>query len=115
MSGLRSATGLLQACLTTRPDAFPGCSKDPAAIRLRVPAEKPHLRFTGIAPGLYAIAIVHDENGNGKVDMALFLPREGVGASLNPPVRMGPPTFRSAAFKVGESNVSLSVTMKYIL
>lgn len=85
-------------------------------MKLKVPAAEPtHLRFTGIAPGTYALALIHDENGNDKMDMALFLPREGVGVSRNPKLRMGPPTFESAAFRVDQADLSLAVSMKYIL
>ena len=113
---MRNRSGIVQACLTTHPKSFPGCQKDPGAIKLHVPADQAgHLHFVGVQPGIWALALVHDENGNGKMDMALFLPKEGVGVSRNPPTRMGPPTFESAAFKVAGEPVTLSVTMKYML
>lgn len=116
ISGLRSRDGYILACLTADPKRFPGCGKDPRAQKLRVPvADASHIHFTGIQPGTYALAIVHDENGNGKIDMALFLPKEGVGVSRNPKPRMGPPTFKSAAFKVDGADVTLAITMQYIL
>lgn len=116
VSGLRSKDGYLLACLTANPKLFPGCAKDPKAQKLRVPAaDAAHLHFTGVLPGTYALAVLHDENGNGKIDMTLFLPREGVGVSRNPKPRMGPPSFKSAAFAVDSSDVSLAVTMQYIL
>jgi len=115
LSGLRSGEGQLLACLTSDPKAFPGCQKDPHALRLTVPARAPHLHFSGVRSGTWALAVVHDENGNGRMDMTLFLPREGVGVSRNPRPRMGPPTFESAAFAVGGRDVSLAVEMKYML
>lgn len=72
------------------------------------------MRFTGLKPGTYALALIHDENGNNKVDTALFLPKEGVGVSRNP-VLMGPPSFKSAAFVVGTVDLKLTVKMKYFL
>jgi uncharacterized protein (DUF2141 family) len=48
------------------------------------------------------------------VDVALFLPKEGVGVSRNP-MLMGPPSFKSAAFVVGTADMKMTVKMKYFL
>lgn len=73
------------------------------------------LEFTDVPPGTYAIALLHDENGNGRADRVLMVPREGFGFSRNAPVRMGPPSFDSAAFQVGTSAVSHTIRMRYLL
>ena len=74
------------------------------------------LEFEGVRPGRYAIALLHDENGNGKADRALSLmPREGYGFSRDAPVRMGPPSFEQAAFEVGPARVSQTIRMRYML
>ena len=40
--------------------------------------------FEGVAPGAYAIAVMHDENGDGKLDKNFFgVPTEGYGVSNN--------------------------------
>ena len=103
-------------CLTTQPRAFPDCAKDPASHKLAVPvtASTVRLEFGPVAPGRYAISVLHDENGNGKADMALFMPKEGFGFSRDAPVRFGPPSFNSAAFAVAEASVQLSVRMRYM-
>ena len=64
--------------------------------------------------GRYAISLLHDENGNGKADMALMIPREGFGFSRNAPVRMGPPSFASAAFAVSGATVRETIRMRYM-
>lgn len=103
-------------CLTKNPNAFPDCSKDQSAIKKRVPASSAaNVAFYGIAPGTYAAAIVHDENTNNKMDLSLFLPKEGFAFTRNPAVVMGPPKFKSAAFAVGNADVRQSVKMKYML
>ena len=73
-------------------------------------------RFDIHAPanGTYAIAVVHDENGNNKMDKAIFLPREGFGFSRNPAIAMGPPSFKSASFAVA-GDMRQSIKMKYML
>ena len=116
ISGLRSAKGQLMVCLTKSPKAFPDCSKDSSAIKKLVPASQASsMAFNNVAPGTYAVAIVHDENGNNKMDLRLFIPREGFAFSRNPAIRMGPPKFGSASFEVGGDDVNQSVKMKYML
>lgn len=119
VTGLRSARGKVVACLTARPAAFPECARDPEAIGLTLPAaEGMTLDFGHIPPGRYAISMFHDENGNGRLDKRLMMPREGYGFSRNAPVRFGPPSFASAAFAVGPGNVSRpvrqNIRMRYI-
>ena len=117
ITNLRSTEGVVRACMTTNPDIFPKCRKDPASHRVTVPAgEKVELHFTGVKPGRYAVALLHDENNNGKADRALgMMPKEGFGFSRDAPVRMGPPSFDSAAFDyAGEARV-LTIKMRYML
>lgn len=116
ISAMRSTKGQVLACLTTRADAFPDCSKDPAAHKLTVPANKGgELDFGAVPPGRYAVSLIHDENGNGKLDTRLMIPREGYGFSNDAPVRMGPPKFEKAAFAVAEHPVHLAIKMRYLL
>jgi uncharacterized protein (DUF2141 family) len=114
-SGLRNAKGQIIVCLATNPKTFPDCSKDPNAQKKAIVAENgASVRFTNVMPGTYAIAVVHDENKNAKMDLTLFLPKEGWGLSRNPKMRMGKPKFSSSAFIVGDVDLSFPVKMKYI-
>ncbi|WP_353231045.1 DUF2141 domain-containing protein [Novosphingobium resinovorum] len=116
VTDMRSAKGQVLACLTTRPDAFPDCEKDPQARKLTVPAASDlHLDFGAVPQGRYAVSLIHDENGNGKLDTRLMIPREGYGFSRDAPVRMGPPKFAQAAFEVGGEPVRLAIRMRYLL
>ncbi len=103
-------------CVTSNPRAFPDCSRDAAAQRLRIPAaQAAHVALSVPAGANYAIAIVHDENGNGRLDTMLAMPREGFGFSRNPRLRMGPPPFAEAAFTVGSATVQQDVRLRYML
>ena len=116
ISGLRNMKGNVLVCVTANPRFFPDCSKDPKSFRATVPArDSAQVSFRGIAQGTYAIALVHDENGNSKMDMAVFLPREGFGFSRNPAIVTGPPKFKAAAFAIDAAEVSQQVKMKYML
>jgi len=117
VTDLRSTKGVVRACMTTREDIFPKCIKDPGSHRTVVPAgDKVVIRFTGVKPGDYAIALLHDENDNGKADRALgMMPKEGYGFSRDAPVRMAPPKFRDAVFAQGEGTSRLTIKMRYFL
>lgn len=115
VTGLRSQRGQVLACLTANPRDFPDCRHDPAARKLVVPArDAATIDFGGVAAGRYAIALLHDENGNGKADMAVMIPREGFGFSRDAAVRFGPPAFARAAFAVGDVPVRQAIRMRYI-
>ncbi|MDR6834037.1 uncharacterized protein (DUF2141 family) [Sphingopyxis sp. BE259] len=115
VTGLRSTKGQVLVCLTANPKAFPDCSKDKASVRMAVKAANAG-RFTVAAPadGTYAVAVVHDENSNNKMDMALFMPKEGFGFSRNPAIGMGAPKFKSASFAV-TGDTHQAIKMKYML
>jgi len=117
VTDIRSAKGVVRACLTTRANVFPKCNKDPNAHRTVVPAAgKIEIRFTGVKPGNYAIALLHDENDNGKADRAMgMMPKEGYGFSRDAPVKMAPPKFTDAVFAVGEGLQRVTIKMRYFL
>ncbi|MEW4467300.1 DUF2141 domain-containing protein [Parasphingorhabdus sp. JC815] len=116
ISGLRSTKGNVLVCLSSNPKYFPDCGKDKEARKIKVPTSNAsHLQIKKVMPGTYAVALIHDENSNGKMDMSLFLPREGFGFSRNPKIGMGAPKFKSAQFTVGSENLNYTVKMKYIL
>jgi uncharacterized protein (DUF2141 family) len=71
--------------------------------------------FAAVPPGDYVLAVIHDENGNAKVDTFLGIPREGVGFSRNPPMKMGPPKYEAARFHVASGANEMDVTLKYFL
>ena len=113
---VRSSNGLIRACLTHNPAYFPWCDKDPQAHKLSIPAAPgASLSFADVGPGDYAIAVLHDENRNGKMDKLLGLPREGIGFSRNPVIRTGPPAFGAVEFPVGAQPVAETIRMQYFL
>jgi uncharacterized protein (DUF2141 family) len=116
VEGLRSGKGQVIVCLTMRPDHFPDCHDDPQARRLTVPTEQAgKLRFTDLPTGGYAIALIHDENGNNKLDTMFGIPKEGFGFSRNPVIRFGAPKFAAARFDVTSGTTHETVRVKYML
>lgn len=73
---------------------------------LRVPVAR-------LKPGTYAVRVMHDENGNGKVDFGSIVgtPQEPYGYSLNGRARMSAVSFDDAAVVLGEDPVVLDIRM----
>jgi uncharacterized protein (DUF2141 family) len=65
-----------------------------------------------LPPGTYALELMHDENGNGKLDKnAMGIPTEGYGYSNNPnPMRRA--HFDEAQFVMSDAGLSISVKMR---
>ncbi|MDI1297348.1 MAG: DUF2141 domain-containing protein [bacterium] len=115
LEGLRSSKGHLMICVTHTPKYFPDCTGDPDGRHMIVPTSAGPIALGSLPPGTYAIAIVHDENSNGKLDTFAGIPREGVGFSRNPALRFGAPSFKSAQFTVGGAPVRQAIKLKYFL
>lgn len=75
IKNLRNDAGQVWCSLFRSEDGFPHDllpTKDKAAI----------CEFKGVPPGIYAIAAIHDENRNGKLDRPTFgPPTEGCGVA----------------------------------
>lgn len=114
---LRSGKGVLHLCLTRSAAHFPDCSSDPQAVKRTVAAAAAGeaVRFTGIAPGAWALSVFHDENRNEKLDTLVGIPREGFGFSRNPTVRFGAPKFSSVRVDLGPGITRQTVRMQYLL
>lgn len=115
VEGLRSARGTVRLCLTANPGHFPDCTGDATARHVIVPADGRSALFTGLPAGDYAVALIHDENGNARLDRMMGIPREGVGFSGNPVLRFGPPRFAAARFRFDGHSSRQSVRVKYFL
>lgn len=117
VTDLRNSEGVVRACMTTVESVFPRCAKDPNSYRTVVPAgETVTIRFNNVRPGEYAIALLHDENEDGKANRVLGMaPREGFGFSRDAPVRMAPPEWDDAVFTVGTASQRVTIKMRYFL
>jgi uncharacterized protein (DUF2141 family) len=112
---LRNAKGMIRICLTAAPDNFPACVNDAEAVTRSIPAGTHELRIAGLPRGDYAVAVIHDENGNKKLDTFMGIPREGFGFSRNPPIGFSAPRFAAARFSVQGDTERQQVQMHYLL
>lgn len=113
---LRSNDGLIHVCVTRNEDHFPDCAGDPAAVKgsFRA-AETRSINFRNLPSGGYAVAILHDENGNNRMDTFAGIPREGIGFSRNPRFSFGPPRFSAARFALNGTGGSQSIRLRYFM
>ncbi|MGF7216519.1 uncharacterized protein (DUF2141 family) [Spirosoma lacussanchae] len=66
-----------------------------------------------VEPGEYAVAVYHDENGNGKMDKRVFgIPKEPYGFSNNFRPVMSAPKFGDCRFSVNESGKAISIRLE---
>ena len=86
-------------------------------MTLRVPITGPNTScsFSNVEPGTYAIAVVHDENGNGKLDKNFVgVPSEGYGVSNNKTYALSAPKWDESTFKLGATeSKALQVKLRY--
>jgi uncharacterized protein (DUF2141 family) len=116
ISGLRNDKGQVLCALFSSAEAFPK-KADKAVVRLtaKIAERQAVCDFTGVAPGTYAVSVVHDENSNGKLDTNFIgMPREGVGASNDAKGHMGPPKFSAASFRYQNGRLDLKIHVNYL-
>jgi uncharacterized protein (DUF2141 family) len=76
-------------------------------------AATPTTTFRDLQPGIYAVTVFQDLNGNGKLDRNLVgAPTEPLGFSNDARGNMGPPNFDAAAFKLSAGAESIVVTLR---
>jgi uncharacterized protein (DUF2141 family) len=113
---IRNSTGTVACALFESPDGFPSEYLRSATNVMVIKIRKSQARcdFEDIPPGTYAMAVVHDENMNGKLDTNWAgLPTEGYGFSNNAQGVLGAPPFAAASFKYGGQNVDLTMRLRY--
>jgi uncharacterized protein (DUF2141 family) len=70
--------------------------------------------FKNLPHGTFAVSVLHDENGNGKMDKNFVgMSKEGYGASNNPKKRKRAPTFDEAKFSLNTSEQAIEITLIY--
>lgn len=113
---IRNSTGTVACALFESPDGFPTDYLRMATNVMVIKIRKDQARcdFEDIPPGAYAMAVVHDENMNGKLDINwLGIPTEGYGFSNDAKGVMGAPPFSAASFLYNGQNLELTMSLHY--
>lgn len=110
ITNIKNLKGVLRVGIINKEQDFPY----DAFIGKKVPisGDSVNVKFTGLAPGEYAIVVHHDENCNDKLDKnVLGAPLEGYCFSNNAKAFTAPPKFKYAKFILDSS---FSQTLKMI-
>lgn len=113
---IRNSTGTVDCALFDAPEGFPTEVLHSATniMVIKVRQTQARCSFADIPPGLYALAVVHDENMNGKLDTNwLGIPTEGYGFSNDPKSLLGAPSFAAASFAYDGRTLEMTIRLKY--
>lgn len=111
----RNRNGKLGCRLFKSAAGFPDGSAGTVEVRVPITGATTLCSFEGLAPGTYAVAVMHDENDNQKLDKSLFgVPVEGYGVSNNHTYALSAPTWEESKIRVepGQS-LGLGISLRY--
>lgn len=112
ISDIRDAKGSLMVALVNSDAAWNNESAPVAAKSIPAVQGEVKVQFKDLAPGTYAVQVMHDENGNQKLDTNFVgIPVEGYGFSNNPNV-MRRANYDEARFEVGAEAASITVRLR---
>lgn len=112
VSGLRSDKGQVLVGLFRDKDGFPETRR--LARQHPASAGEVTLEFTDLEPGAWAVAAVHDADGDGRLGKGLFgIPIEGYGFSNGARGVFGPPDFADAVIELPAEGTSVAIPLKY--
>ena len=116
VNGLSNDKGRVAVALFASAADFPDQKRALAGKLIKIEDKRARVTFGGLKPGLYAVAVLHDENENAKMDFNfLGMPLEGYGFSNDASGVLGPPSFEAAAFQLKARASFVPVTMRYFL
>jgi uncharacterized protein (DUF2141 family) len=113
LSGVQARGGVIYAALQTREQFM----KPGGVYSARLDGAAPgaaRLVIRGVQPGEYSLGVLHDANGNGKLDVdGEGRPTEGVATGPSREPLRGPPTFDQVKIVVPPAGTSVAATLWY--
>lgn len=113
---IRNSAGTVACALFESPTGFPREFLRSATNVMVIKIRETQARcdFQSIPPGNYAIAVIHDQNMNGKLDAnVLGIPTEGYGFSKDAKGKVSAPSFSAARFPYNGKNLNLTIRLNY--
>jgi uncharacterized protein (DUF2141 family) len=114
--GIRNSIGAVACALFEGPEGFPTEFLRFASnmVIVKVRATKATCDFADIAPGTFALAVIHDENRDGKLATNVIgIPKEGYGFSNDAKGSLGAPSFEAASFLYNGQSLHMTIALQY--
>jgi uncharacterized protein (DUF2141 family) len=105
---LRNSKGVVQFALYNTEDSFPDehYKKYYRKQTAKIANGASTVTFKNLPVGTYAVNILHDEDGDGKIKKGIILPKEGIGFSNYQSIGLlNKPAFKKAAFDLSDNKV----------
>lgn len=114
VSGFKNTRGTLNCRLFARAADFPD-GEGVVTMRVPISGVTTSCSFSNIEPGTYAVAVVHDENSNGRMDKNFVgVPTEGYGVSNNKTYALSAPKWEESMFTASSGeNKTLQIKLRY--
>lgn len=113
---IRNSTGAVACALFESPAGFPTEFLQSATnvTMSKIRDTQARCNFLDIPPGTYALAVIHDENMDGKLGADwLGIPTEGYAFSSGAEASMSAPSFETASFSYDGENLDLTIGVNY--
>lgn len=113
---IKNSNGAVACALFEKPEGFPTEFLRYAThiMMMKIRNTQGRCDFLDIEPGIYALAVIHDEDMDGKIDTNwLGVPREGYGFSADAEASMGAPSFKEASFTYDGGDLELTISLNY--
>ena len=117
VDGLRNSIGVVGSIIFKSPDGWPedkskSFRHGPTPI---APGQRQAVVvWNDLPPGDYAVAVIHDENRNARLDRNFIgIPREGFGFANNPHVGLSAPPFQAAVIHVACPATDTAIHLQY--
>jgi len=114
VTGFRNATGRLGAAIYSNANGWPeDLSKALVHDHTSIKNGEATIQFK-LPAGTYSVAVLHDENGNQKLDRNIFgFPKEGFGFSNNVKAALSAPAWQKCSFTLdGDKTVEVALQYK---
>ena len=119
VEGLRNARGKVGTTVFNSQDGWPEKNEKsfrhgPSNIEATPQGLESTKIWKGLPPGDYAVAAIHDENENHKLDRNFFgLPTEGFGFANNPHVGLSAPSFQKSVVHLSCPSTETTIHLQY--
>lgn len=116
VKNFRNIKGNIMLSMYQNADGFPS-KPEKAFKKFIVPIKSANFEYniTDVPEGTFAVAIIHDENADSKMESNFIgMPKEGIGTSNNTKGNFGPPKFDDAKFSFNGTSKKITINLVYL-